>query len=65
MPLWLSKPLYEFLPYFYVLVGVMLVAAARAVEAGVWRAICMLLALAFVVYGGLLWWRRRVYRRTR
>jgi len=63
--LWLSKPLYEFLPYFYVLVGLLLVGGSRSLDAGLWRASCAFLGLAFVVGGGLLWWRRRVYRRTR
>lgn len=65
MRLWLSKPLYEFLPYFYMLVGVLLVVASRTLDAGSWSGLVLLLGLAFVVAGGALWWRRRVYRGSR
>ncbi|MCK6372301.1 MAG: hypothetical protein L6Q83_13440 [Gammaproteobacteria bacterium] len=65
MPFWLSKPLYEFLPYFYVLVGVLLIAASSALAAGLWRALGVVLALGFIAVGALLWWRRRTYRRSR
>jgi len=63
MALWLSKPLYEFLPYFYVVVGVLLVSAGAALSAGAWGTLCMMLGLGFILAGALLWWRRRVYRK--
>ncbi len=65
MPFWLSKPLYEFLPYFYVLVGALLAGASRYLDDGNWRALCLALAFACIAAGVVVWWRRRVYRSSR
>jgi hypothetical protein len=63
MPLWLSKPIYEVLPYFYVAGGVALLAAAFWFDYGYWPAICLALSLGLLAAGVLLWWRRREFRR--
>jgi hypothetical protein len=60
--LWISKPIYEVLPYFYAAGGVALLGAALRFEQGYWPAICLALGLSLLVAGVLLWWRRREFR---
>jgi hypothetical protein len=64
MALWLSKPVYELLPHFYALVGVLLAGGSRFLS-GYQAVFCLILGLGLVVAGTLLWWRRRVYRRSK
>jgi MYXO-CTERM domain-containing protein len=65
MPMWLSKPIYEFLPYFYAGGGGLLLAASVYLDYGYWPATCLTLGLSLLVAGALLWWRRRTYRNAR
>jgi hypothetical protein len=63
LPLWLSKPIYESLPGFYVAGGVLLLGASFWLDYGYWPALCLTLALSLLIAGVLLWWRRREFRR--
>lgn len=63
MSLWLSKPLYEALPYFYVVSGALLVATSRLLGNGYWAVFCLALGMLLLACGVALWWYRRRYRR--
>jgi Flp pilus assembly protein TadB len=60
---WLSKSVYEALPYFYMGVGVLMLAAATYLDYWHWRSICLVLGVVLLLAGGLVWWRRQEYRR--
>lgn len=60
--MWISRPIYELLPYLYMLIGLALLAAAWLVEADAWPSV-FLTAGALSLMGGLvLWLRRKDYR---
>jgi hypothetical protein len=61
--MWLSRPLYEFLPYAYMLLGVLLLGGASYVGGG-WTSLILLLGMGLLVYGVVLWLKRRDYRRS-
>jgi hypothetical protein len=63
LPLWLAKPIYEALPWFYVASGALLLGASFWLDYGYWPALCLTLGLALLIAGALLWWRRREFRR--
>ena len=42
MRLWLSKPIYEALPYFYLLVGVAALFASMYLNYWLWPVICLI-----------------------
>lgn len=62
--MWLARPVYELLPYFYMLLGLVLVAASFWVNAA--RSSSWLLGgggLAMLV-GLVLWLKRKDYRKA-
>ncbi|MBM4196093.1 MAG: hypothetical protein FJ197_03200 [Gammaproteobacteria bacterium] len=63
MRLWLAKPLYEMLPWFYAAAGALLLLAALDSGRGVLPAVLLVLGLALVTAGSFIGWRRRDYRR--
>jgi hypothetical protein len=65
MRTWLAKSLYEPLPYFYLAAGVLLLAAAAYLDYWQWRGLCLLLGIGSLAAGGIIWWLRRDYRRSR
>lgn len=60
--MWLARPIYEFLPYLYMFIGAVLLAAAWLSDAlpGVLMGVGALSLLA----GLVVWLRRRDYRAT-
>ncbi len=60
--MWLARPLYEFLPYLYMLVGVGLLAAAWFVDMETLPSIFMIVGALSLMGGLVLWLRRRDYR---
>jgi Flp pilus assembly protein TadB len=60
--MWLARPVYEFLPYLYMLVGVGLLAAAWFVDAATLPSIFMVVGALSLMGGLVLWLRRRDYR---
>jgi hypothetical protein len=60
--MWLSRPVYEFLPYLYMLVGAGLLAAAWLIEAQTLPSIFMVVGSLSLMAGLVLWLRRRDYR---
>ena len=63
--MWLSKPLYESLPYYYAVVGVIILALSFYLENWYWPTILAGIGLASVIAGLVLWLRRRGYRQSR
>ena len=60
--MWLARPVYEFLPYLYMLVGVALLGAAWFIEMSTLPSIFMLVGVLSLMAGLVLWLRRRDYR---
>lgn len=60
--MWLARPIYELLPYLYMLVGVALLGAAWLVERNTLPSIFLLVGTLSILAGLVLWLRRRDYR---
>ena len=56
---WISKPVYECLPYFYLLVGAVSLAASMYVSYDYWPSICFGLGLLSLVAGLVVLLKRR------
>ena len=63
--MWLSKPLYEAVPYFYFVAGVGSLVASLYVNYWYWPAICTGLGLVCLLIGLVVWLKRRDYRQSR
>lgn len=62
--MWLARPIYEFLPYLYMIVGVALLAAAWLLTIETLPGICMGVGSLSLLAGIVLWLRRKDYRTT-
>ena len=60
--MWISRPVYELLPYLYMLLGAVLLAAAWLVDAQVWPSIFLAIGALSLMGGLVLWLRRKDYR---
>lgn len=60
--MWLARPLYEFLPYLYMLVGLGLLAAAWFIDIRTLPSVFMVVGVLSLMAGLVLWLRRRDYR---
>ena len=60
--MWLARPIYEFLPYLYMLVGVVLLGAAWVVERSTLPSVFLVVGTLSILAGLVLWLRRRDYR---
>jgi hypothetical protein len=60
--MWLARPVYEFLPYLYMLVGIGLLTAAWFVDIDTLPSIFMVVGALSLMGGLVLWLRRRDYR---
>jgi len=60
--MWISKPLYEALPYFYLLAGIASLAASMYLNHWHWPTICFSLGLLCLVAGLVVLLKRRDYR---
>ncbi len=60
--MWISRPVYELLPYLYMLVGAVLLAAAWLVEIQTWPSVFLTLGALSLMGGLVLWLRRKDYR---
>jgi Flp pilus assembly protein TadB len=60
--MWLARPVYEFLPYLYMLVGLGLLAAAWFVEISMLPSVLLVVGVLSMMAGVVLWLRRRDYR---
>ena len=63
--MWLSKPLYESLPFYYVGVGLLALTASLYVNYWYWPLICTAVGIASLIAGLVVWLRRRDYRQSR
>jgi hypothetical protein len=61
----LSKPLYESLPWLYVLGGALLIGVSHQLHSGVLSVLLLIAGLLAVIGGAAIWLRRRDFRATR
>ena len=57
--MWISKPIYESLPYFYLFVGAIVLGASMYVHHWFWPTICFVLGLLCLVAGLVVVLKRR------
>ena len=57
--MWVSKPIYESLPYFYLLVGTITLCASMYVNHWYWPTICFVMGLGCLVAGLVVLLKRR------
>lgn len=62
--MWLSKPVYEALPYYYAGLGVLALAARLYVDYWYWPAICTAVGVSGLGAGIVVWATRRRHRRS-
>ena len=63
--MWLAKPLYEALPYYYIFVGAVALAGAVYVDHWYWPQICTGIGFAGIVGGLVVMLKRKGYRTSR
>ena len=62
--MWVAKPIYESLPYFYLLFGALALGASMYVNHWYWPTICFVTGLVCLVAGLVVLLKRRDYRIT-
>jgi hypothetical protein len=65
MIMWLSRPLYESLPYNYIVVGLVALAGSFFLSYWYWPIISAGAGLASLIAGLVVWLKRRDYRQSR
>ena len=65
MKLWLSKPVYELMPYFHVAAGIAMLVVSRYPDEWYVSMLCVVLGVALISIGLIVWLRRRDFRRER
>ena len=60
--MWVAKPIYEFLPYFYLFTGAVSLAASMYLTHWYWPGICFSLGLMCLVAGLVVLLKRRDHR---
>ena len=60
--MWVSKPIYESLPYFYLFSGVVFLGSSMYLIHGHWPTTCFALGLGCLVAGIVVLLKRRDYR---
>jgi fatty acid desaturase len=65
MHIWLSKPVYELLPYFYLLAGLAALAASVYLDYWYWPGICLVAGILLVIAGVAIWLKRHDFRHNR
>ena len=63
--MWLSKPIYEALPYYYIAIGLAALLASLYVNYWYWPLICTVVGLGSLIAGLVVWLKRRDYRQSR
>lgn len=58
--MWLARPVYEFLPYAYMLAGALLLGASFFVAS--WSSLLMWVGIVSLLLGLVFWLKRRDYR---
>lgn len=62
--MWLSKPIYEALPYYYVALGTVALIARLYVDWWYWPSICLIVGVLGVAAGVFVWFKRLRSRRA-
>lgn len=62
--MWIARPVYELIPYVYMVVGLILLGAAWVLETEVLPGVFLLLGSLSLMAGIVLWLRRKDYRTT-
>ena len=62
--MWISKPIYESLPYFYLVVGALCLASSMYVFHWYWPTICFVTGVVCLVAGLVVLLKRRDARTT-
>jgi hypothetical protein len=60
--MWLPKPVYEALPYYYLALGVLALVVQLYVDYWYWPVICTIVGVGSVVAGAVVWVKRRGHR---
>jgi hypothetical protein len=63
--MWMTKPVYESLPFVYMILGVLVGATAFLAEQTRWQAVCVGTGMVLMTGGLVLWLKRRDYRSSR
>ena len=62
--MWLSKPIYEALPYYYFALGAFALIARLYVDWWYWPAICLCVGVLGIAAGTFVWLKRLKSRRA-
>ena len=62
--MWVSKPVYEALPYYYVALGAVALIARLYVDWWYWPAICLVVGVLGIGAGAFVWLTRSRSRRA-
>ena len=60
--MWIARPLYELIPYLYMIVGLLLLGAAWVITMEVLPGIFLVIGSLSLMAGIVLWLRRKDYR---
>ncbi|HEU4485698.1 MAG TPA: hypothetical protein VFR96_09445 [Povalibacter sp.] len=60
--MWIARPLYELIPYLYMIVGLLLLGAAWVITIEVLPGIFLVVGSLSLMAGIVLWLRRKDYR---
>jgi uncharacterized membrane protein len=60
--MWIARPVYEFLPYLYMVAGALFLAASWYLSEGAWPLLLLGAGALCLIAGLVLWLRRRDYR---
>jgi hypothetical protein len=60
--MWLPKPVYEALPYYYLVIGIVALLAPLYVDYWYWPAICTVVGIGSLAAAAAVWVRRRGHR---
>ena len=60
--MWLSKPLYESVPYYYIVAGLVALLSSLYVNYWYWPVICLVTGFGCLIAGLVVWLKRRDYR---
>jgi hypothetical protein len=62
--MWLSKPIYEALPYYYLALGAFALIARVYVDWWYWPTICLIVGVLCIAAGAVVWLKRLKSRRA-
>jgi hypothetical protein len=60
--MWLSKPVYEALPFYYAAIGLLALIARLYVDWWYWPVICTVVGIGSLLAGVFVWLKRRDHR---